>query len=165
MKLITEKALETLETDYDCLITSSRYDLELELLFLDETKFLANQAKLKSDGILFTKGFTKRTLKIKQSNLDGKVKMSEERVWLSAKGKVATPTSEMDQQRLSNCVGLLEIYLKAGKISKPEAEDYLAKLSESILPELNERFNGDLLPYKPYYSWEKDLIKEAGIKL
>lgn len=165
MKLITEKALETLEENYDCLITGSRYDLELEFLFLTDAQFNAGQTKLKTEGVSFSKGFSKRTLKVKQSSLVGKIDMSEERVWLSAKGKVATPTSEMDQQRLSNCVGLLEVYLKAGKISKPEAEDYLAKLNESILPELNERYSGDLLPYKPFFSWEKDLIKEAGIKI
>ena len=67
----------------------------------------------------------------------------------------------MDHQRLSNCVGLLELYLKAGKISKDQGDDYLMHLTESIVPELNERFGGEILPYKPFYDWERALVKEV----
>ncbi len=164
MKFITEKALENLENTYDCLITGARYDLELKLLWLTDDGFKEGEAKLKKEGVPYTKAYEKRTLLLKQKNLDGKVDMSEERVWMSKSNAVATPVSEMDHQRLSNCVGLLEIYLKAGKISKSQGEDYLARLSESIVPEITERFEGVVLPYKPYYDWERTLMKEAGIK-
>lgn len=165
MKLITEKALEKIETDYDCLVTNGRYDLELKLLWLTDDAFKEGEEKLKKDKVPYTRGNDKRTLVLKQSKLDGIVDMIEERVWLSKSNTLATPTSEMDQQRLSNAVHLLEVYLKAEKITKLQGEDYLARLSESIIPELNERFNGELLPYKPFFDWEKALVKEAKIKL
>lgn len=165
MKLITEKAIEKLEEEFDCLITGDRFDLELEFLYLTDQQFKDGEVKLKEAGIKITRGFTKRTFKVKQSDLVGKVDMSEERVWLSNKNLRATLTSEMDHQRLSNCVGLLEIYLKTEKITKEQGDDYLLRLNESIIPELNERYKGELLPYKPFFPWEKEMIKEAKIKL
>jgi len=81
----------------------------------------------------------------------------EKRVW---KGKDQYfLCSEMDHQRLSNCVGLLDLMLKKGKINKKKSEDYLSKLYESIVPELEERFNGEILDYIPYYEWEKEMVK------
>lgn len=65
---------------------------------------------------------------------------------------------------LSNCVGLLDLFLKAEKLTKEQGEDYIRHLLESIVPELNERFNGDLLPYAPYFQWEKDLVKEVQLR-
>lgn len=67
--------------------------------------------------------------------------------------------SKMDHQRLSNCVGLLVLMLKKGIISKKNSENYLKNLHESIVPELNERFNGEILEYIPYYEWEKEMVK------
>ncbi len=68
--------------------------------------------------------------------------------------------SEMKQSHLSNILGYLEILLTLNKISKKNSEDYMEKLQESIIPELEERFNGEILPYEPYYAYEKDLYKE-----
>ena len=67
--------------------------------------------------------------------------------------------SEMDHQRLSNCIGLLDMMLRKGKISKKSSEDFLRNLKETIIPEIEERFNGEVLDYIPYYEWEKEMIK------
>lgn len=163
MKLITEKALEQLEENYDCLITGDRYNLELECLFLSDAQFKIGEEKLKKDNISYTRGFKKKTLILKQSKLEGKVDMSEERVWVTGKGLIAEPTSEMSHQRISNVLGYLDLMLKKGKISKDNADDYLRKVSESIVPEINERFKGEILPYAPKFQWEFDMIKLPNI--
>ena len=49
--------------------------------------------------------------------------------------------------------------LRKGKITKKNSENYLRNLNESIVPELNERFNGEVLEYIPYYEWEKEMTK------
>lgn len=164
MKLITESAIQKLEDKFDCLVINERYDLTLNLMWLTEVQLKAGEVLLKNEGIVYSKLSANRTVAVKQSNLIGKVDMSEERVWLSAKGQKATPTSEMDQQRLSNCIGLMEIYLKADRLTKSQGEDYLTHLTESIIPELNERYKGELLPYTPHFPWEKDLLKEIQAK-
>jgi hypothetical protein len=81
----------------------------------------------------------------------------EKRVWFG--GDKMHLCCEMQHQHLSNTVNLLEILLKKGKISQTKAQDYMKKLEESILPELQERFNGEILPYKIHYKWEEDLLK------
>lgn len=158
MKLVTERAIEKFEEDFNCLVTSDMFDLTLNLLWLNDTDFKSGQEALTKAGIVFTKGAALRTCLVKQSKLEGIVEMAEQRVWLSAKGQRATLTAEMDHQRLSNAIGLLELMLKKGKLSKEQGNDYLLKLNESIVPELEERFKGELLPYCPYFGWEKDLI-------
>jgi len=67
----------------------------------------------------------------------------------------------MDHQRLSNTIGLLGLYLETNRISRPDADDYMKSLEESIVPELKERFDGEVLEYKPYFDWERELIKEV----
>lgn len=71
-----------------------------------------------------------------------------------------TPVSKMDHQRLSNCVGYLEMLLVLNKISQKNSLDYMKKLQESVVPELDERFNGVILPYVPFYEFEKSLYQD-----
>ena len=85
----------------------------------------------------------------------------EKRIWAS-KDQYSL-CGEMTQQHLSNTLGYLELMLKKGRISKKNSEDYLYKLQESIVPELEERFNGEILDYIPYYEWEKEMIKLSDI--
>lgn len=87
----------------------------------------------------------------------------EIRAWKSK--DAITPCCKMDQQRLSNCVGYSEMMLVLGKMSQKNANNYMEKLAESIIPELEERFNGEVLDYIPYYEFEKSLYKEYKQKL
>jgi hypothetical protein len=164
MKLITERALEGLENELDCMITNDRFCMTLHLTWMKEEQYKFGIAELDKRGIKYHKASGTRTVHIKQLALVDKVKMSEERVWLTTKGEVAVLTSEMDHQRLSNCIHLFEVFMKAGKLSKSQGEEYLLRLNEGVGPELAERFKGDLLPYKPHFAWEKELLKEAGMK-
>jgi len=82
----------------------------------------------------------------------------EKRIW-KGKDKLYI-CSEMDQQHLSNILFYLEILLTLGKINKKDSENYLIKVQEVIIPELEERFNGETLEYKPHYEYEKELYKE-----
>lgn len=67
---------------------------------------------------------------------------------------------KMDHQHLSNTIGYLEVLLTLKRISKKDSEDYMSKLAESIVPELEERFKGEILPYKPYFPYEEEMYKE-----
>jgi hypothetical protein len=165
MKLITEKAIQFLEDKYDCIVLTDKYDLTLSIMWLSDEGFELGKTAILKDQIPYVINNTKkRIVFIKQSDLYNIVPTLEERVWLVAKKQKATPVSEMDHQRLSNCVGLLELMLKKGRISKNDADDYILSLSENIVPELMSRFKGEILPYKPYYPWEKDLLKLPDVK-
>ncbi len=164
MRLITEKALEKMEEDFDCMVTNDRFCMTLHLTWLSESAYKTGLELVAKAGITYTKPSQGRTIYIKQINLDGKIPMVEERVWLTNKGEVAVLTKEMDHQRLSNCVHLFELFLKAGKLSKSQGDEYLLRLAEGVVPELDERFKGDILAYKPHFPWEKQLMEEAATK-
>ena len=83
---------------------------------------------------------------------------TEERVWFT-KNKIYL-TSKMEHSHLSNTFHYLEILLTLGKINKKDSENYIQSLQESIVPELEERFKGEILEYVPYYDYEKDMYKE-----
>ena len=134
-------------------------------MWLTDEGFKTNMSLLKDDKIPYIiNAAAKRTILIKQSDLLDLVPTADERVWLSAKKQKATPVAELDHQRISNIVGLLELMLKKGRISKIDADNYMVAMNESIIPELNERFNGEILKYKPFYAWEKDLVKLPDVK-
>ena len=82
----------------------------------------------------------------------------EKRVWAGRQQFYLC--EKMDHQHLSNCVGYLEILLVLKRISKKDSEDYMSKLAESVVPELEERFKGEILPYKPHFPYEEELYKE-----
>lgn len=87
---------------------------------------------------------------------------TEKRIWFAADKMFLC--SEMEHSHLSNCIGYLELLLKLDKITPDKAKDYMKKLEESIIPELEERFNGEILPYTPKFDWEFKLVKELELK-
>lgn len=87
---------------------------------------------------------------------------TEKRVWFAADKMFFC--NEMKHSHLSNCIGYLELLLKLDKISEAKAKDYMKKLEESVIPEIEERFNGEILPYKPKFDWEFKLVKELEAK-
>lgn len=76
---------------------------------------------------------------------------TEERVWRSFNR--IFPCREMDQQHLSNTIHYLEILINDGRINESKQQDYLDRLKESVIPELEERFNGEILPYVKRFDW------------
>jgi hypothetical protein len=84
----------------------------------------------------------------------------EERAWKA--GNKYIPTKNMEHQHLSNSVHLLELLIQNNKLTQEASEEYMENLQSSVVPELKERFNGELLSYIPYYSWEKDLIQNTS---
>jgi hypothetical protein len=68
--------------------------------------------------------------------------------------------SEMDHQRLSNIIGLLEILFAKGRINEKRGNYYLSQIENNIVPELEARFGGEVLPYVPFYEWEKKLMEQ-----
>jgi len=95
------------------------------------------------------------------SKLVPKEHFTEKRIWFAADKMFLC--EEMEQQHLSNILHMLEILLKKGKISQSKAKDYMRKIEEAITPELEERFKGEILPYKSHYKWEEDLLKLPDI--
>lgn len=159
MQLITEKGIELLESSLPhSRVSSDRYSTQIKIFFdslihLFEAKAICEDKdiKVKLEG---------KNMLVNQDDIskliDNKEAFVEERVWGFSKNKLM-PTNAMDHQHLSNCVGLLEVLITKDKISKQDADNYLIQLKESIIPELEERFNGKILPYKPYYDWERKL--------
>jgi hypothetical protein len=89
--------------------------------------------------------------------------LTERRVWFGADKMFFC--DQMDHQHLSNCIGYLDILLQLGRISKEKSQDYIKKLETNIAPEIDERFNGEILPYKPAFDWDKKLYNELQEKL
>lgn len=80
----------------------------------------------------------------------------EKRVWFGTQKMYFC--SEMEHAHLSNIIGVFDLMLRKGKISKLKAIDFLKKVEANIIPELEERFDGVILDYKPYYEWEKEML-------
>ena len=119
MKLITEKTVQLLEEKYDCIVLSDRYDLTMSIMWTLEEDYQIALKEITKDKIPFVVNNTsKRTIFVKQEDLPDFFPMSEERVWLSSKKQKATPVAEMDHQRLSNCVHLLDLMLRKGEFLK-----------------------------------------------
>ena|ERR1035437_8106127 len=68
--------------------------------------------------------------------------------------------NQMSQQQLSNCVNYLEIALSLNKMSASSAEEYLDDLNNSIVLELEERFDSEVLDFFPATKLEKQLFEE-----
>jgi hypothetical protein len=166
MKIITELGLNKLEEELKCSIFTDRFSKEFSLLFEDIVKLSSAKKVLTEKQIPYHIGL-RNTLELKLESLYsllGDEFFEEVRVWNTPKNKLVTPTSTMDHQRLSNCVHLLELFLETGRLSVDEGNDYLGKLTDAIIPEIEERFSGDLLPYKPFFSWELSLLQEVEEK-
>lgn len=161
MKLITEQGITELEQTLELNCLTDRLHLTLKFLGTSTTDIQTAIKILDSLGIKNVS--SDKTLFVKQEDLLPVYNQFfvEERVWLSQNNTIATLTKEMDQQRLSNCVHLLDLFLKTGRIAKDNAEDYLKRLEEAIVPELVERFDSEILPYSPHYDWERKLLLEA----
>lgn len=163
MKLITEKGIAHVEKDLGLNCTNDRLSLSLKFTGTEANDIKNASHKLSDHGISAI--ITEKYIVIKQSELEAHYnEFVEERVWLSQRGEIATLTKDMNHQRLSNCVGLLDLFLTTNSISKDDAADYIKHLDNSIVPELSERFGGELLPYKPHFDWEKKLV-ESSTKL
>lgn len=161
MKLITEQGITELEQILELNCLTDRFHLTLKFLGTSAADIQAAVKTLDSLGIKNVS--SDKTLFVKQEDLLTVYEQFfiEERIWLSQNNTIAALTKEFDHQRLSNCIGLLDLFLKTNRIAKDNAEDYLKRLEESIVPELVERFGSEILPYKPHYDWERKLLLEA----
>lgn len=161
MKLITEQGITELEQILELNCLTDRFHLTLKFLGTSTADIDTAMKTLDSLGIKNVS--SDKTLFVKQEDLlQGYEQFFiEERVWLSQSNTIATLTKDMDHQRLSNTIGLLDLFLTANRIAKDNADDYLKRLEEAILPELTERFAGEVLPYKPHYDWERKLLLEV----
>lgn len=164
MKLFNQKGIDYIESTWGCSILSDPLQLKVKMFFTSISELQASRKSFVPTGIHAE--IEGNYLLISQFDLyncfseeQQKEFFSEERVWPSAKGELV-PTKEMDHQRLSNCVRLLEVLLEKGKIDKESADKYIERLEDSVVPELAERFEGDVLDYQPYYEWERKLMAE-----
>ena len=164
MKLITKKGITQLCEKYNAKLAKGNHLTPYIELYIEDKddankavwSFRNNNADYHLSGSMFT---------IRQEQLQKFLPESwfeEVRVWLGQ--DLYYLCSKMDHQHLSNCIGYLDLLLQLNKISKEKSTDYMARLSESIIPELEERFGGELLPYKPKFEWEHRLIKELADK-
>jgi hypothetical protein len=99
--------------------------------------------------------------KIKQEELIGLFTpkhLEEGRFW-NYQDRIVS-CSKMNHQELSNCIKFLEILLTLNRISAVYAERYLKNLGESINLEIEERFGGEVLDYKPKSDYDKKQYKE-----
>lgn len=162
MKVITEKGIQQLENELNAMVTNDNTDFKLKLLFTSLLDLKTTVELFVAKEIEFVK--ENKYLIVSQVELlklvDKKF-FTDERVWPTTGGQLI-PTKDMDHQRLSNCIGLLSLLLESGKIDKESADVYLARLEDSIVPELHDRFGGDVLPYQPYFEWEKKLAAEQS---
>lgn len=162
MKVITDKGISHLEDLLFATVTNDRLEFKIKLLYTSLIDMTEAIPLLQIKGVKFTK--EGKYLLIGQPELlkliDTKY-FVDERVWPTTGGQLI-PTKDMDHQRLSNCIGLLNLLLEAGKIDKESADIYLERLEDSVVPELNDRFNSELLPYQPYFEWEKKLVAEQS---
>ena len=73
--------------------------------------------------------------------------------WITVDGSKITPREELPHDHLSN------IYYYVNYIY-PQAYD--EETRRAIQFELDKRFEGKPLPYKPYYDWEITWLKSKG---
>ena len=166
MKILNKKGLRLIETKFDRgTVISNDVSAIVKISFptlpiLQKGMELLKNNKIKFDVLGTSQISFEQTEAFKLFHEEElKECTSEERVWRSA-GGLLVYTNTMDQQRLSNCVGLLEVLLSKGKISKEDSEIYLENLKSSVMPELEERFAGVILSYVPHYEWERKLVEE-----
>jgi len=161
MKIITSKGIKEFEKLFNCKMTHGS-TLHLNLTFKPNTEKDLNDIIWKWRGKrLFYDLLGGEFITLTQESISHFIPhdlFEEKRVWRNR--EKYTLCSEMDHQRLSNCVGLLEVMLVLNRITQDNANHYMESLANSIVPELEERFNGEVLDYVPYYEWEKEMYKE-----
>jgi len=164
MKIITKEGLKFFQKKHNAKLAYGN-EKTWKVRFYIENKKDLERILNEMRGKRIQYGLHENTLTLSQEDL-GKILPKEyfieRRVWFGADKMFFC--SEMEHQHLSNTMGYLELILELGKITKPKAEEYLKKIQETIIPELEERFNGEILPYKPQFDWEFKLIKELENK-
>lgn len=163
MKIITEKGLSKIEDLLNGSIVSNVLNLDIKVFYNKEEAQKNDRLLLFNKGIIAKK--TGMYLSFPQEDLQSEFEehFEELNVWIGGKSRVAVLASTMEHQRLSNCINLLDILLSKGEIAQSEADNYMKELNEVIVPELERRFAGELLPYVPYYQWEKALLLKPNI--
>lgn len=160
MKLINDSGIECLEELLSCRIHSLVTDINLRCQFDDINSALEAKKKLNTLGISFR--LESNTIyEIKQENLVEKLPnkyFTEERVWKTP--RYLNLCSEMEHQHLSNCVHIGEMLIALERLTKEQATKYILDLQENILPELEERFQGKVLPFKAQFKWDRRLLEE-----
>ncbi len=82
------------------------------------------------------------------------------RLWFFNKKKNFMLCSKMEHQHLSNTIHLFEMFCTLNKLSKQDSDNYLEDLKNNVLPEIDDRFKGEVLDYKPHYDWENKLLED-----
>lgn len=160
MKIITKKGIEEFCKQYKAKLAKGNVLAPYLAFYIPSMEFL-NKLIWKCRDKKLDYYIQDHIITLKQDALQKIISaeyFEEKRIWA---GKDQYFLCEkMEHQHLSNTIGYLEILLTLGKINKKGSEDYMEKLQTSIVPELEERFNGEILPYKPHYAFEEDLYKE-----
>lgn len=160
MKLLTDEGFDKLldvvlvsdqiQTFDNKLSRSLRLDTGGDLLALERLRNLVEKAKV---------GYFEFTTSIiiprdQWFKLVDPACFEEKAVWIGAQEQIYL-VEEMSQQHLSNIIHTLEQKLEDQALSKEEMDDFFNEIETLIVPELQKRFKGELLPYKPFYDWEK----------
>lgn len=159
MKLIKKDSVQVIAKNLNCRCDSER--TELVLLFLPKNKE-ATKDILNTSHVSYKE--TGNLLEIRQEELFKLYPEEFEDVnaWNKANKDAESVElcKELSCQRLSNIVHLLEILLVTNSITREKSDYYLKQLEENIVPELEQKFHGNTIPYEPYYEWEKTMYEK-----
>ena len=164
MKIINKSGLKYFEERYKAKLAYGN-EKSWQLRFYIEKGNNLNKLINDMRGHKIQYGLHENVVSLSQEDLSKflpKEHFTDKRVWFAADKMFLC--SDMEHQHLSNTIGYLDLLLKLDKITPDKAKDYMKKIEESIVPELVERFNGEILPYKPKFDWEFKLIKELEVK-
>ena len=161
MKIITDNGIKLIEKDSNCkLVSSDKLNKTLKFWFEDSVKQKEFHYLLKTSGVKYSSDANITMVNHEElERLLIKEMFTEERVWFGAGGKIYL-CKDCDQQHISNSIHYCEILVTLGKLDQNKFDDYMSKLQESMIPELEERFGGELLDYVPFYDWEKKQYEE-----
>lgn len=81
----------------------------------------------------------------------------EENVYCN--GFIKVRLKDMDHQFLSNILQYAEIRITLYPEQYTVLEDQIEQIKTKIIPELERRFNGELLPYEPQAEWDRKLYE------
>jgi len=158
MKIVSQKGLEYLKKSYN-IKNISGYLKPYVIILCDEDMVKEFRDLLIDHEVSYTFDFTRFEIHQKELIKLFSDKLLEEGRYWYTQNKIFK-CNEMNQQHLSNCVNYLEILLTLGKISEEGIKNYMLSLEESIIPELEERFEGEILDYVPFADYDKNLYKE-----
>lgn len=161
MQIITQEGIKAIEVQFNTkLLSSDRLNKSLKFWFDDSKVQKEFHYQLKLSGVKYSSSNNITTVIHEHlPRLIDKDFFTEERIWMGAGEKIFL-CKEMSKQHLSNTVHYCKILITLGKLDEDKFNHYMEKLQESVVPELQDRFEGDILDYVPFYDWEKVQYEE-----